>query len=222
MLGGDDKETEAKKPTSSGVTLPEVKITDEEDAAVKATYGERRRAAQNSPSGLGFTPNKRSALDDTPEQRRAVYEQAWTRLGFGFVLAYHDLILDADANATASDFVREKIAAQIDDPVTRERLLPRGFAFGTKRPSVDDRYYPTFNRANVTLVDLRVDGRRAGRAHAARALGGRPAHLPGAVLVRLPEPGDDRRAGQPVVAVERAGVDRAARRLAGRPARQRR
>ena len=35
--------------------------------------------------------------------------------------------------------------------------MPRGFPFGTKRPSVDSGYFPTFNRDNVTLVDIREE-----------------------------------------------------------------
>ncbi|HEX4246266.1 MAG TPA: NAD(P)/FAD-dependent oxidoreductase [Pseudonocardia sp.] len=130
-------------------------ITDEHDAEVKAHYIERREAARNSPSGLGFVPNKQSALEVDPEQRRAHYQQAWTRLGFGFALAYHDILLDKAANDTAAEFIREKIAQAVRDPGTREKLTPRGFPFAAKRPSVDSGYFETFNRDNVELVDIR-------------------------------------------------------------------
>jgi len=129
-------------------------ISDEQDAAVKARYRERREAARNSPSGLSFPPNKQSALEVTPQERRAHYEAAWNSLGFGFVLAYYDLVLDQRANDTASDFIRAKIAEAVRDPETREKLTPRGFPFATKRPSVDSGYYETFNRSNVELVDV--------------------------------------------------------------------
>jgi cation diffusion facilitator CzcD-associated flavoprotein CzcO len=132
-------------------------ITDEQDAAVKATYAERRQAALNSPSGLGFVPNKQSALEVTPEERRAVYEAAWMRLGFGFILSYPDLVLDQRANDTAADFIREKIAERVDDPVVREKLMPRDHPFGTKRPPVDCGCFETFNQSNVELVDIRAD-----------------------------------------------------------------
>ncbi|MBW0102570.1 NAD(P)/FAD-dependent oxidoreductase [Pseudonocardia sp. KRD291] len=132
-------------------------LTDERDAEVKAHYRERREAALNSPSGLGFKPSKQSALEATPDERRETYEQAWTRLGFGFVLAYYDLILDERANETASDFIRGKIAEKVEDPETREKLTPRGFPFGAKRPSVDSGYFEAFNRDDVTLVDVRED-----------------------------------------------------------------
>ena len=61
-------------------------VSDEEDRQVKATYRERREQAWNSPTGLGFKPNKQSALDVSPEERERVYEAAWNRLGYGFAL----------------------------------------------------------------------------------------------------------------------------------------
>ncbi|MET0659518.1 MAG: NAD(P)/FAD-dependent oxidoreductase [Steroidobacteraceae bacterium] len=125
-----------------------------EDIAVKSRYAERRLAALNSPSGLGFVPNKTSALEESPEKRDIVYEAAWKRLGFGFVLAYYDILLNEKANETAAEFIRRKIAEQVTDPATREKLTPRGFPFGTKRPSVDSGYFQTFNRKNVELVDV--------------------------------------------------------------------
>ena len=130
-------------------------VSDEEDARVKADYRTRRKQARNSPSGLGFVPNGVSALDATPEEREATYEAAWNRLGFGFALAYKDILLDQASNDTAADFVRAKIAAAVDDPDLREKLTPRGFPFGTRRPSVDSGYFQAFNRDNVDLVDIR-------------------------------------------------------------------
>ena len=130
-------------------------LSDERDAEVKSTYRDRRQRALDSPSGLGFVPSRQSALDATPEERREHYEYAWTRMGFGFALAYYDLLRDQRANDTAADFIREKIGEQIQDPEIREKLLPHGFPFAAKRPSVDSGYFATFNRDNVTLADIR-------------------------------------------------------------------
>lgn len=130
-------------------------VSDEEDRHVKANYRARRKQAANSPSGLGFIPNKMSALDATPEEREAVFEAAWNRLGFGFGLVYRDILLSQRANDTAAEFVRRKIALAVKDPVLREKLTPKGFPFGARRPSVDSGYFQTFNRDNVELADVR-------------------------------------------------------------------
>jgi cation diffusion facilitator CzcD-associated flavoprotein CzcO len=130
-------------------------VTDKEDAQVKAHYRERRDRAWNSATGLGFMPNKTSALDVTPEEREKAYEAAWNRLGFGFALTYYDILLNKQANDTAADFIRRKIASVVNDPVVREKLLPKNHAFAARRPSVDSGYFQAFNRDNVELADLR-------------------------------------------------------------------
>ena len=130
-------------------------VTDDEDRQVKAHYRERRERAWNSPTGLGFAPNRQSALDVAPEEREKVYEAAWNRLGFGFALAYHDILLNAEANETAADFIRRKIAGRVQDPALRDKLTPRGHHFAARRPSVDSGYFEAFNRPNVELADLR-------------------------------------------------------------------
>ncbi|MFS0737145.1 NAD(P)/FAD-dependent oxidoreductase [Sphingomonas sp. 1P06PA] len=129
-------------------------VTEEEDRAVKADYRARREAARNSPSGLGFVPDSRAATDVPAEEREAAFEAAWDRLGFGFALTFRDIITDEASNAIASDFIRSKIAEQVDDPEVRDKLTPRGFPFATRRPSVDSGYFATFNRPNVALVDI--------------------------------------------------------------------
>ena len=130
-------------------------ISDAEDAAIKAGYPARREQARNSPSGLGFIPNKKSLLEDPPDVREQVLERAWNRLGFGFALAYHDILLNEEANDRVVEFVHRKIAEKVHDPVVREKLTPRGFPFGAMRPSVDHRFYEAFNRDNVELVDIK-------------------------------------------------------------------
>jgi cation diffusion facilitator CzcD-associated flavoprotein CzcO len=129
-------------------------VSDEEDRSVKANYAARRAAARNSPSGLGFVPDTRSAIEVPEAERQAAYEAAWNRLGYGFALTFKDILLDEVSNETAAAFIRAKIAEQVSDPVLREKLTPKGFPFGTRRPSVDSGYFSTFNRANVDLIDL--------------------------------------------------------------------
>jgi len=132
-------------------------LTDERDAEVKAAYADRREQARWSPSGLGYKPNKQSAKEVSAQVRQETYEKAWNGRGFGFVLAFYDLLLDQESNDTAADFIRARISEVVTDPKTREKLMPVGFPFGAKRPSVDSGYFATFNRADVDLVDVRSD-----------------------------------------------------------------
>jgi len=118
------------------------------------------RAKMNaSPLGAPFeiVTGGRSALDDTPEQRRALYEELWQKGGFHALFgSYFDLVTDKEANRTLADFVRDKIRGIVADPATAAKLMP-DYYVGTKRQILDNGYYETFNRDNVTLVDLRED-----------------------------------------------------------------
>lgn len=129
-------------------------VTAEQDAEIKADYAARRKRARNSPSGLGVVPNKLSALDVTEEERNRHYESQWETAGFGFVLSYYDLLLNREANDTAAEFIRSKIRSAVKNPALAKKLSPVGYPFGAKRPCVDSGYFETFNRDNVTLVDI--------------------------------------------------------------------
>jgi len=129
----------------------------EKERAHKAQYPERRRAAFDTPFGIaGYPPPVKSALDVTEEERLRTYEEKWTEGGsISFLYSYTDLLVSKDSNETAAEFVRQKIRATIKDPKTAELLCPTDHPIGTKRLILDTDYYETYNRDNVTLVDVR-------------------------------------------------------------------
>ena len=98
----------------------------------------------------------KSALEATEEERRRAYAAKWAEGGsISFLYAYTDLLVNKDSNDTASEFVRERIRATVKDPRTAELLCPNDHPIGTKRLILDTDYYETYNRDNVTLVDIR-------------------------------------------------------------------
>jgi cyclohexanone monooxygenase len=129
----------------------------EKERKHKEEYRERRLAAYNTPFGIaGYPPPDKSALEATEEERRAIYEDKWQEGGsISYLFAYKDLLLNKDANDTASDFVRNKIRATVNDPETAELLCPDNHPIGTKRLILDSNYYEIFNQSNVKLVDVR-------------------------------------------------------------------
>src|SRR5260370_25309420 len=128
------------------------------ERAHKAQYPERRRAAFDTPFGIaGYPPPAKSALEATDEERRRAYEAKWAEGGsISFLYSYNDLLLHKASNQTASEFVRQKIRATVKDPGTAELLCPDDHPIGTKRLILDTDYYETYNRDNVTLVDIRI------------------------------------------------------------------
>lgn len=83
------------------------------------------------------------------EQLRAVEEG-----GVIGALSWGDVFFDIEANQMAAKLYGEAVARIVDDPETAASLTPT-HPFGCKRPIIDQGYYETFNRDNVTLVDLR-------------------------------------------------------------------
>jgi cyclohexanone monooxygenase len=147
-------------------------LTAEEREAFRRNYPEVRRfAREEARNGIYAEPPDRGALDDGANVRRAKYEQRWANGGLTFMLAYNNLLLDQAANDTAADFVREKIAEIVRDPETAKRLQPDNHPIGSKRICVDTDYYATFNRPNVTLVDIRERGIEEISANAVRVAG---------------------------------------------------
>jgi cyclohexanone monooxygenase len=132
-------------------------LTPEELAEARADFGKIRAKMLANPGGFPFDPNPRAALEHTREQRRALYEELWQRGSFRFFLdGYGDVATSEEANATLSEFIRDKIRGIVRDPGTAKKLMPEYFVM-TKRPILDDGYFEAFNRDNVTLIDLRED-----------------------------------------------------------------
>lgn len=121
----------------------------------KANRETYRQMARESGAGIvAVEASEQSAFEVSPEERQAVFEKRWARGGFALGGSFLDVMVNLDANALAAEFVHDKIKSIVKDPETAEILCPKGYPFGTKRLCVDTGYYETFNRDNVTLVDL--------------------------------------------------------------------
>lgn len=127
-----------------------------EVSAVKANYADFRAANRRMPGAFGSrTPPRReqSVFDATPEERDEMFRTRWNYGGFGLLGAFGDLVLDQNANTVAAQFVRDRIAELVDDPNTAKLLSPT-HTIGCKRLVIDTDYFATFNRPNVSLVDI--------------------------------------------------------------------
>jgi cyclohexanone monooxygenase len=134
-------------------------LSSEERDAFRSDYPEiRRKAREEMRNGIVQELPDRGALDDGENARRAKYESRWTKGGLTFMGVYNNLALDKAANDTAADFVRDKIAEIVRDPQTARLLQPDNHPIGSKRICIDTDYYATFNRPNVTLVDIKPNG----------------------------------------------------------------
>ena len=120
---------------------------------IKSCYAEMRRLAKQNGNGIYGEFNMSSAMDVSPEERLAAYERRWQRGGLTFMGSFGDFMLNKEANDTLVEFVHGKIKKLVHDQDVAELLCPANI-IGGKRLCVDTNYYETFNRDNVTLVDI--------------------------------------------------------------------
>ena len=123
----------------------------------KADYPAHRDAANDTPFGMsGHPPPDKSALEVSADERDQIYERKWEQGGsISFLYSFNDLLTNKAANDTASEFVRQKIRSTVKNQEVAELLAPHTHPMGTKRLILDTNYYETYNRDNVTLVDVK-------------------------------------------------------------------
>ena len=148
-----DRLTVFQRTASYSVPAWNAALDAETVETVKADYPALRAKVRARPTGFYFPFNLTPAMEESPEQRRQQYEDAWTRGGLPFLGAYGDLLFDKTANDTVAEFAREKIRGIVKDPATAELLCPDNI-FGCKRLCVDTGYFETYNLPHVGLVDV--------------------------------------------------------------------
>ncbi len=106
----------------------------------------------------GYPLPTKSIHDDSLEERRDFFEKRWEIGGMpqAMLATYKGVNVDMETNTVVADFVRDKIREIVKDPEVAERLCPpTDMPIGSKRPPIDTDYYETFNRDNVSLVDIK-------------------------------------------------------------------
>ncbi len=130
-------------------------LTEEKQRAWKANYHQHRARARQV--GTIYEVSEKKSFDVTEAERQQEYQRRWDQGGVNFIQSFRDVMVDQRANDSIAEFVRARIRATVKDPQTAESLCPVGYPLGAKRICVDTGYFETYNRENVTLVDLKKD-----------------------------------------------------------------
>ncbi len=108
-------------------------------------------AARSTVAGSETSTGRPGLLDLSPPEREAAVD----RYGPAVFMRYRDVYTDPEANEAACELYRQRIDQLVTDPDVADRLKPKDYPLGCKRQVYDTDYYETFNRDDVTLVDLR-------------------------------------------------------------------
>ncbi|HEX8602607.1 MAG TPA: NAD(P)/FAD-dependent oxidoreductase [Pseudoduganella sp.] len=130
-------------------------LEEDELRKVRDIYPQIREKTRYSNGGSHYDFNNQSALDVPAEERDRLYEEKYRIGGLAFLGSFNDLLTNEAANATAADFVRGKIRGIVTDPRVAAALCPADYPLGAKRLCIGTDYFETYNRTNVTLVDLK-------------------------------------------------------------------
>jgi cation diffusion facilitator CzcD-associated flavoprotein CzcO len=131
-------------------------ISAEQQAYLKASYAPIKAELDASVGGFLHKPSGKKWAEDSPEERKAFFEDAWNSPGFAKISTnYEDLALNREANADWCAFMADKIRGIVKDPVTADKLIPGDHLYIGLRPPYVTGYYEMYNQPNVELVSLR-------------------------------------------------------------------
>ncbi|MFD2580161.1 flavin-containing monooxygenase [Novosphingobium colocasiae] len=129
-------------------------LDDNDRAAIKDNYDAIWEQVRKQVFAFPMDTSALTYDDVSDEQRQRIFEYGWEQGGFRFLFeTFADILTDERTNAAAADFVRAKIRAIVKDPATAELMCPQ-YPIALKRPPLGNFYYESFNRDNVTLVDV--------------------------------------------------------------------
>ncbi len=132
-------------------------LTNSEIDTMKGNYDQYRQEQRLSPAGIINPERQLERVMDVPkEERQRRFEEAWDEgLLTGLMSTFSDIQLDAEANHEVAEFIRDRIRNTVKDKQTADDLTPKAYPYATKRPCIDTNYYETYNRENVSLINLR-------------------------------------------------------------------
>ncbi len=141
------------------VRMLNYEIDDAKMAEWRADYPRMAKHLHTTFAGFPWDPAEEGYAETlTKEQRREVLEECWADGSLKmFVGTFPEVLVDPAMNEEVTEFVREKIRVQIDDPAVADKLIPQHDGYGLKRVPLESGYYEAFNRPNVHLVDVKAE-----------------------------------------------------------------
>ena len=130
-------------------------LSPEQMRAYRDNFDANWDQVRNSSVAMGFKESTIETFSVSAEERERIFQSAWNEGGgFRFMFGtFCDIATDEEANEEAAKFVRRKIGEIVQDPEIARKLTPTDLY--ARRPLCDTGYYETFNRPNVSLVNVK-------------------------------------------------------------------
>ena len=119
-----------------------------------SNFRPQKSVAASSKRGMGGGRRGDAGLlkTMTPEQRQKAVDER----GMEVIINFSDVYTDPEVNEIANELFRNNLKRVVHDEEVAEKLSPKDYGIGCKRQVLDRDYYNTFNREDVTLVDLQA------------------------------------------------------------------
>jgi len=130
-------------------------LTEDFKRSVHKNFEEIASNMKATTNGHPWGVENRRAVETSAEEQERLLEAAWQVGGMQFRAVFNDIMVDEAANKVMADFVTRKIRETVKDPITAEKLTAFDHHYSTKRPIIDSHYFETYNRENVSLVDVK-------------------------------------------------------------------
>jgi cyclohexanone monooxygenase len=127
---------------------------DDDWAEIQDNYDEIVEKANSTGAGMHFGAYAETAEGLSDEEIEEILDTRWEEGGFRFQFTFEDLIINPETNEKVSEYIRDRIREQVDDPELAEKLVPTDHYYATKRPPLEEGYYEMFNEDHVSLVDV--------------------------------------------------------------------
>ncbi|HKY89404.1 MAG TPA: NAD(P)/FAD-dependent oxidoreductase [Nevskiaceae bacterium] len=132
--------------------------TSAEHLAFRARYPVIKELVHTTFAGFDYDFTNGAFADHSPKERQKIYEKLWAEGTLNFWIgSFQELFIDPKVNEEMSEFVREKIRKRIHDPKVAEMLVPTTYGFGTHRVPLETKYFESYNRPNVRLIDAKAN-----------------------------------------------------------------
>ncbi len=139
------------------VPIKNPRITETNLKWMRDSFEELREKVRWSRGGFVF-PDPPMFKDVPPQQREQHLRTIWESGNLSiWGNTFADFQVNPEANAYVTNFVRDRIRERIKDPKLAEQLVPSDYNFGTRRVPLENGFFETFARDNVTLVNLREE-----------------------------------------------------------------